>query len=163
MFNQDHLTEIGFVGFERLHSLPRGCRHVPECPGIYVVLIDRAAPHAFLERSVGGHFKGQDGSVAISALLAKWSDDEDTLYIGRTNSLSRRLDEFARYGRGEPVGHRGGRYLWQLAEHDRLLVAWRPERDPAAAESDLLDEFEARFGHLPFANLVRGRRARALA
>jgi hypothetical protein len=37
----------------------------------------------------------------------------------------------ARYGRGEPVAHQGGRYLWPIAEHDSLRVAWKLDPRPA--------------------------------
>ena len=160
-FSQQHLIELGFRGFERLRSLPRGCAHLPAGSGIYVVVADPSAMHGFLERSVGGRFKRRDGTVAIQALVDRWRDDIGTLYIGRSQNVRRRVDEFARYGRGEPIGHRGGRYLWQLAEHDHLRIGWRLEADPARAESDLLDEFEAAFGCLPFANLVHGTRKAA--
>jgi len=160
-FSQQHLVELGFRGFENLRSLPRGCAHLPVGAGIYVVVADPSATHGFLDRSVGGRFKRQDGTVAIHALAEKWDDDIATLYIGRSQSIRRRVDEFARYGRGDPIGHRGGRYLWQLAEHDHLRIGWRLEADPVRAESDLLDDFVATFGHLPFANLVRGTRRAA--
>lgn len=150
------LKEAGFVGFEKLRSLPKGCRHMPADRGNYVVVRNRATASEFLERSVGGWFKGRDGTVPIETLAEKWLNDSNVLYIGRATNLRRRLDEFARYGRGERIGHRGGRYVWQLADNSELLVAWRLDADPVGAEADLIAAFEAEFGQLPFANLVRG-------
>jgi len=62
-----------------------------------------------------------------------------------------------RFGKGEPVGHRGGRYIWQLQDNKDLLMCWRPiikgVEDPSAMESELLCEFVGTYGRLPFANL----------
>jgi hypothetical protein len=70
-----------------------------------------------------------------------------------------RLSQFGRFGAGEPVGHRGGRLTWQLADADKLLVAW----DEAARDYErrLLVAFaEQHDGRRPFANAHRltGRR-----
>lgn len=119
--------------------------------------------HSFLDRSVGGHFKQSDPTVSPAALAAKWAEETATLYIGRASDLRSRVDLLARYGRGQPVAHRGGRYLWQLAEHAQLRVCWRHEPDPVRAEAELLDELESAVGQLPFASLVRGTKAQPLA
>jgi hypothetical protein len=114
----------------------------------------------FLEASVGGHFKRKSPTVAVSELIANWVATE-TLYIASSNNLCRRLHEFAEFGRGKPIGHRGGRYLWQLVDHDRLLVCWRPTanaEDPVDVETTLLGEFHDEHGSLPFANLSWPRR-----
>lgn len=161
-FDQQHLSQEGFVGFERLRAIPKACAHLPASPGVYVVITDPSVGHRFIERSVGGHFERQDGTVPIDSLAAKWLDDVELLYVGRSVNLRRRVDEFARYGRGEPIGHRGGRYLWQLAEHDQLRVGWRLHVDPVQAERALLADFDSHFGRLPFANLVPGTRPTAL-
>jgi hypothetical protein len=160
-FDHHHLADCGFAGFLPLRSLPRRCHEVPDEPGIYVVTLDQPSP-AFLERSAGGPFKRRDPSVATSRLAAKWVADTSTLYVGRASSLRGRLDLLARFGRGEPVAHWGGRYLWQFAALDDLLVCWRLEDEPVRAECQLLDEFQATMGRLPFANLVQGTR-RAVA
>lgn len=51
-----------------------------------------------------------------------------------------------------------GEYIWQLADSDTLLVAWRTVADPPAgqAEGELIAEFTALHGALPFANRNRG-------
>ncbi len=158
-FTIEHLRDLGFVGFVRLAGLSKGCRSLPAEPGVYVVVRDAASTHGYLDRSVGGRFKGEDGTVDVPTLIDAWVPGPDCLYIGRTTTRVRsRVDSLVGYGRGEPVGHRGGRYLWQLQQYGELLVAWRVDDDPIRAERQLLDAFETHYGRVPFANLVRGRR-----
>jgi hypothetical protein len=158
-FTIDHLKDLGLIGFAPLAGLPKGCRSLPAEPGVYVVVCDPASTHGYLDRSVGGRFNGQDGTVDVPTLIDAWVPGPNCLYIGQTTTrLRSRVDRLVAYGRGEPVGHRGGRYLWQLQQHRELLIAWRVDDDPIRAESELLDAFEARYGRLSFANLVRGRR-----
>lgn len=158
-FTIDHLRDLGFIGFVPLAALPKGCRSLPAEPGVYVVVCDPASTHGYLDRSVGGRFKGQDGTVDVQTLIDAWVPGPDCVYIGQTTTrLRSRVDSLVAYGRGEPVGHRGGRYLWQLQQHGELRVAWRVTDDPIRAERELLDAFEARYRRLPFANLVRGHR-----
>jgi len=157
-FDTQDLASKGFAGFQLLRPQPRGCRHVPSGAGIYVVTLESGAG-TFLPQSVGGHFKGKDPTVPVSRLEDKRIDGVETLYVGRAIELRKRVDLLARYGRGEPVAHQGGRFLWQIAQHDELRIAWKLDPDPVGAEADLLDEFEATLGQLPFANLIRGSRA----
>lgn len=154
--NLSDLENLGFEGFIPLRSLPAGCKSVTAEGGVYVVASpDRSGE--FAQKSVGGHFKSKDPSVPVERLRAKWVSDVDTLYIGRAKSLRRRLDQFARFGRGEPIGHWGGRYLWQVADPSSLLVAWLEAVDPVEAEAELVAEFVDRHGSLPFANLNQPR------
>lgn len=158
-FDRTWLRSSHFSGFIALRSMPKGCAVAPTLPGVYVVTRTAAAPQ-FLDRSVGGHFKGKDPTVAIDLLQDKWIDGSETLYIGQSKNIRRRLDEFARFGRGEPVAHRGGRYLWQLADHDSLQICWLADDGPSARECELIDAFVSSFGTLPFANLNRPRLAK---
>ena len=165
-FTRTHLTARGFEGFERFADLP--AEQVSSSGGVYVVLRESDSPQTFLPISLAGRNKGRDPSVAPETLASAWVPGEYLLYIGRAaigpsgrRGISKRLDEFRRHGAGEPVGHWGGRYVWQLADHEKLRVAWKPDQDPAAAEADLLDEFIAHHGRLPFANLRRGDRRSA--
>jgi len=156
-FDQQHLARLGFVGSIPLRALQPKCSDVPDLPGIYAITLQAASP-AFLARSAGGRFKGKDPTVPVAALGAKWLDGTETLYIGRASSLRDRLGLLARFGRGDAVGHWGGRYLCQLAALDDFRVCWRLESDPVEAEREMLECFEGTMGALPFANLVRGTR-----
>ncbi|MEU1447954.1 hypothetical protein ABZ474_43190, partial [Streptomyces mirabilis] len=77
---------------------------------------------------------------------------------GGAEGRGRRGNAFRRQGQGRNAGHSGGEYIWQLADSDTLLVAWRSVADPPAgqAEAELIAEFIVLHGVLPFANRNRG-------
>lgn len=87
------------------------------------------------------------------------------VYVGRAagrRGLNGRLNAYRRQGQGRNAGHSGGAYIWQLADSDTLLVAWRttPESPAGQAEAELIAEFTALHGALPFANRNRNRGSR---
>ena len=114
---------------------------------------------AFLERSVGGHFKGHDPTVPVVTLESKWIEGARTMYIGKaaTSTLKARIRLLLDYGAGRRVGHQGGRYLWQLAGSERFLVAWRVDSQATALENEMLIAFATRWGGYPFANIAGPR------
>jgi hypothetical protein len=68
-----------------------------------------------------------------------------------------RLREYMDFGSGKPLGHWGGRYVWQLDGSSDLVVAWKktPGAVPREAEIELLSRFRQTFGgRLPFANIA---------
>lgn len=160
----DGLKAVGFVGFVRFADLPQA--GVPRTAGVYVVVRPSGTPPTFLDQSIAGRFKGKDPTVALEKLSSKWLPRSQVVYIGKADvgassdrSLRKRLDEYQRHGAGEPVGHWGGRYLWQLSDSADLLVCWKevPTSQAESVESELIAEFIEQFGALPFANLKRGR------
>lgn len=150
----------GFTGWVPFAALPTA--DVPTNPGVYVVVRPTDEPPTFLQTSPAGHFKGKDPTVPVAELKALWVPGTRIVYIGKANAgrsgrrgLRKRLDEFRRSGAGEPVGHSGGRRIWQLADHAHLVVGWRVTDDTAAAatETGLITQFRAHYGLRPFANM----------
>jgi hypothetical protein len=156
-FSEDHLRSLGFDGFVPLIDLEGGAAGITRGPGVYAVLRRAKDQPRFLEASVGGQFKGREPTVTAERLIREWVEGSETLYIGRARNLSRRLYEFARFGRGEPIGHWGGRLIWQLPDHRELAIAWLPVSDFVQREAALIAEFVDVHGRLPFANLNRPR------
>lgn len=154
--------DAGFSEPVPLHAPARGCSSIPSEGGVYMVTTSRTSAK-FLRESVGGHFKGKNPTVSLEVLRDKWVPGSPVLYIGKANSLRRRIDQLARFGRGEPIGHWGGRYMWQLENSDDLQVTWKVDSHPSESEADLIADFLQEFGVLPFANLnqPRGKGARA--
>ena len=72
-------------------------------------------------------------------------------------TLRKRIGQYIRFGSGEPVGHWGGRYIWQLEDADNLLFCWRAVKESEDAEefeSELIADFNVQYGGFrPFANL----------
>jgi hypothetical protein len=151
-WSRDTLTKRGFIGFVPFAELPSA--DVPTAPGIYVVLRPVNVEPTLVETSPAGWFKGKDPSVSIDKLRSAWVPGAEVLYIGKASHLHRRLNEYRRHGAGRRVGHWGGRYIWQLADTDLLLVAWQLTQglDHGDVESRLIAEFVTSYGQRPFAN-----------
>ncbi|MGJ6127143.1 hypothetical protein QN239_31650 [Mycolicibacterium sp. Y3] len=153
----------GFTGWVPFTALPTA--DVPTGPGVYVVVRPTEEPPNFLVTSPAGHFKGKDPTVPIAELQALWVPKTRIVYIGKATAggsgrrgLAKRLDEFCRFGAGEAVAHSGGRRIWQLIDHADLVVGWRvlndvTDADVASTESQLIAQFRAHHGKLPFANM----------
>ena len=151
-FNKRSLEEAGFVGW-----LPFADLRSSSCPstgGIYVVTYGGANPASYPDESCGGWFKGRNPSVPKEALIANWVADAEVVYIGKADQLKRRLRQFADFGAGKPIGHWGGRLIWQLPNVTDLRVAWKetPGLVPLEAEAELIDLFRQTYGKPPFAN-----------
>jgi hypothetical protein len=87
-----------------------------------------------------------------------WVSGAHVIYVGKADVASRRLVEFAKFGAGAPIGHWGGRYIWQLADSSESLIAWHPiswEESARDHEKRLLAWFrDLHGGERPFANLT---------
>ena len=158
-FVRPDLEAVGFVGWRTWAELrASNLAEVPDGPAAYVVYRPSATTPIFLNGNPGGRFKGQDPTVSMDTLQTKWLLNAQTIYIGKADVARRRLKQFARFGAGDPVGHWGGRYIWQLADSHDLLVAWHAIQWPETAreyERRLLAQFtDLHGGQRPFANLT---------
>lgn len=153
----ESLKNIGFSGFIPVSQLRDGALNmIPDVPGVYMVLrVSEGAPE-FLETGSGGHFKGKNPNVPVAELAANWVDGTPVVYIGKATSLRKRISQYLRFGQGKPVGHWGGRYIWQLADATQLLFCWMPvDGNADAVETDMICRFRERYGCRPFANLAK--------
>lgn len=158
-FSRPDLEDAGFVGWLSWAQVRAGhLVPVPASPAAYVIYRVSGTDPEFLPANPAGRFKGKDPTVSLEALKQNWVPGTPVVYIGKANSANRRLSQFARFGGGEPVGHWGGRYIWQLADSEDLLIAWHPviwNETARDYEKRLLAEFaELHNGSRPFANLM---------
>ena len=156
------LEAKGFQGFLTVGQLSAEGSEVPRQPGVYAVLRQDTDAPKFLPRSHGGHFKGNDPTVPVSRLQERWVEGAEVLYFGKGDNLKGRIDQLCDFAAGNPVGHWGGRLLWQVDDSKGFVVAWlpTPDEDPFAAERELMLEFRDIFGVWPLAN-VQGPRKQA--
>ena len=152
-FTRQALERAGFVGWVPFNQM-REEDQVPRSGGVYVVVRASTDKPEFLEANPGGRFKGKNPTVPDETLRLNWVDSAEVVYIGKADDLRRRLRQFADFGAGKPIGHWGGRLIWQLAESDTLLIAWKetPGEVPVDAETALIADFRAAFGKPPYAN-----------
>ena len=168
----EDLKKAGFKGFVPVSQLKSDGIHAYcdrqadaelDRPGVYMVVRTGDSEPVFVPEGSGGHFKGRNPNVSVDELRANWVKDTCVVYIGKAGGgaskaiLRKRIGQYIRFGSGEPVGHWGGRYIWQLDDADNLLFCWRAAKESEGAE-DLESEFIATFkaqygGFRPFANL----------
>jgi hypothetical protein len=152
------LQSLGFEGFKSVRDLASSHYDLPGGPGIYLVLYINGQRPQFAPKGAGGSFKGRNPNVGIPELESKWIDDTIIIYVGQTrDSLAHRITKLIDFGNGRPVGHYGGRYIWQIHNCYDLVVCWkscRKEIDARRIERELLHRFKRVHGRLPFANLV---------
>ena len=158
------LQRDSFVGFLSVGELRNySLSQVPDEPGVYVFLRESDQEVEFLDRSTGGHFKKKDPTVSLDDLEKAWVSDTSIIYIGKAGTLDgsatlrSRLKQYLAFGQGAQAGHWGGRYIWQLADAEELIVCWRTTdfHHARTVEKQILAAFESEHDRLPFANLSR--------
>ena len=153
------LKKIYFQGFTSFKDLRSGILdHIPNCPGVYLVIRNPQRLPEFLEIGSGGQFENKNPNVSKRTLHAKWVKGAFVVYVGNTNrTLRERIGELADFSDGKPAPHRGGRYLWQLKNSEYMRVCWKEtaKGQSVSEKSDILREFQRHYGKLPFANLKR--------
>jgi hypothetical protein len=158
-FDRSGLTAAGFIGWQTWADLrSHDYRQVPHASAVYVAYRDTSAPAEFLDANPGGRFKGKDPTVIRADLISNWVSGAHVVYIGKADVADRRLEQFGRFGAGEPIGHWGGRLIWQLSDSGALRLAWHEitwSEDARTYEKRLLAHFAAHhLGKRPFANLT---------
>ena len=167
----EDLKKAGFKGFMPVWMLKSAgissddaiANNELDGPGVYMVVRTDDSEPVFVPEGSGGHFKGRNPNVPAVELQANWVKDTCVVYIGKAGggtsraTLRKRIGQYIRFGSGEPVGHWGGRYIWQLEDADNLLFCWRAAKeweDAEGLESDLIADFKVQHGGFrPFANL----------
>lgn len=159
--NKINLEDLGFQGFVEIGKLKKQLSLIPKKGGVYVLLYPSNVKPKFRITGSGGHFKGRNPNVSIEELEDNWVEGESIVYIGKAGSstgsatLQSRLKQYFDFGDGKPVGHWGGRYIWQLALAQELIVCWKvtTEYEPAVLENYFIEKFKGFYGKRPFANL----------
>ncbi len=157
--NVDELKKNGFEGFVTIESHHKDM--VPNEKGIYLVLDISGNKPVFMDINIGGHFKEKNPTVDLEILEKKWVDNTIVAYIGQAGggtssaTLKSRIRQLVAFGSGKPIGHWGGRYLWQIKGSTDLVLCWKvtPDRDSRLVENELIRSFVTQYGVLPFANL----------
>lgn len=157
----ESIKNSGFLGFIKVSELCSDYYLIPSRKGVYIVLYNSRGEPYFLTVGTGGHFKGRNPNVTVQMLKNNWIEKTVVIYIGQagggTNSatLRSRIRQYLRFGMGNPVGHYGGRLIWQISDSQNLLFCWKQIyiEDPREVEKELIREFVLKYGKMPFANL----------
>lgn len=101
----------------------------------------------------------------ISELSTHWHNNENILYIGKTDNLQRRINYYYNHVVGRNSPHRGGYWLKALSNFQDFFVYYGTHDTPLNLEADMLKFFAERNAgqpwneisdpckYIPFANL----------
>lgn len=160
--NVQDIRNEGFKGFRTAEELMESkCSPVPKVPGVYFVIRHNESPVIFLQKSIGGRFKGENPTVTIDELKNNWVKNSIVLNIGKAGgrdskaTLQSRLWQYMQFGMGKPIGHKGGRYIWQIKDSNKLIICWKEllNVEPVSIEKEYISKFKGIYGCRPFANL----------
>ena len=158
----EDIKDQGFVGFIKISDLMRDSSKIPDRPGVYMVLYSGSGTPTFIDPGTGGFHKGLNPNVSFPVLIKNWVKDTVVIYIGKAGgtdnytTLSKRLKDYLRFGKGATVGHYGGRLIWQIKTSGDLVICWKTmiSGEPREIEADLISEFLVQYKKRPFANLA---------
>lgn len=122
--------------------------------GVYIIVCPNDLQKIYFNKcSNAGKFKGKDPTVSIDILKQKWVNDEEVLYIGKSETgVGKRMRRHIDFWKGKPVAAWGGRIIAQIQNYDNLEVWYSACDNPKQAERELLDKFYDKHTKLPFAN-----------
>ncbi|MBK9391241.1 MAG: hypothetical protein IPN68_13990 [Bacteroidetes bacterium] len=160
--DKESLFKNGFTGFKSVSFLLDNMKTIPDQTGVYLVLYEGSKTPEFRKKGTGGFFKGRDPNVSIAELKANWVEKSNVVYIGKAGggntlaTLRKRLNQYFRFGNGQPAGHYGGRLIWQIENPGNLIICWKAlsDFDPSEYERELIAEFKRSYNMRPFANLT---------
>lgn len=160
--NLETLKAAGFTGFKSISELWNDSSTIPNERGVYLIINPKSDSKKFLTKGVGGFFKQKDPNVSQEELAKNWVENTFVVYIGQAGgngsaaTLRKRLKQYLDFGKGKPIGHYGGRLIWQIQHHPELLIAWKiiKNDDPKIIERQLINDFIKDYGKMPFANLI---------
>jgi len=163
---------------------------IPDEKGIYAVIAPDGFSPEFIED--GKYRMKEDGSSKVlkEKLQEKWVANEKILYFGKAggtnldgteqdSNLRERIRKYIIFGLGAEIlekagkkariDHRGGRYIWHLANVEQLYFVWKTcKNEPEDEEYERIEKFGLKYKDirkrtkgkllLPFANLKSGKK-----
>lgn len=160
--NLDELKNNQFEGFLSIEELWQNNSIIPNTKGVYLIINPYLDNIDFLEHGVGGFFKNKNPNISIKELSNNFVPNSLVIYIGKAGTLNNkstlktRIKQYLKFGQGKKVGHWGGRFIWQLTNHKKLLICWKNTEniEPREIEKLLISQFKLQFNNQrPFANL----------
>jgi hypothetical protein len=151
--------------FEGFNSLEYYEKHLSEIPlerGVYIILCSKGMQPIFNEKSCAGSFRERKPDVSIKLLMSNWVQGTEVLFIGQAGrkmksmTLRKKIKRLICYGHGKNVAHFQGRYIWQLVDPFKLLLAWSSFKDNEEIPTNysLIESFLNLHNSDPFANLA---------
>ena len=127
---------------------------IPKRPGVYIVHFEGMNALSFTKST--GQAKHSD-PVPVKELEIKWDNliacgPTDIVYIGKGNSLRKRIRQLVRFGLGKAHNHGGGRRMWQIKQIDHAKLSSIACDNSRSVEECLLLQFKDIHGNYPLAN-----------
>ena len=95
--------------------------------------------------------------VPVKELETKWDKliargPTDIVYIGKGESLRKRIRQLIRFGLGKTRNHGGGRRMWQIKQINHAKLSSIACENPRSVEKFLLLQYKDIHGNYPLAN-----------